>query len=297
MQTMWSPNCYTGRVRPVLHIVIHTMEAAKQPDTAERVAAYFQRPETKASAHYCIDNNSIVQGVRLSDTAWACPGFNASGVQFEHAGYAAQSSAGWSDDYARAMLHRSARKAANVADDYSIPVRRLTTAQLRNGNTAGFLGHGDATAAGIAGNTHTDPGAAFPWTGYLDLVTAYRSGVTPTPPKPEPTQADWVAGPKVVSAWQRYEHTTADGIISRQPSGNRACMPADHWTTVEWVAPAAAGAGSPLIRAAQKRVGVEADGFAGPNTWKALQRWLDVTPDGIAGNHTIEALARKVHAV
>lgn len=294
--TAWSPNKYAGRVKPVRHIVIHTMEAKELPDTAENVAKWFQDPKARASAHYCLDNNSIVQGVKLSDTAWACPGFNASGVQFEHAGFAAQN-AGWDDKYSQDMLHRSAQLAADVADDLDIKVRRLTATQLRDGTISGFLGHGDATAAGIAGNTHTDPGPHFPWDDYLDLVTAFRSGVTPKPPKPAPTQADWVAGPKVVSAWQRYERSGfIDGRISRQPSGNRACMPADHWTTVDWVAPAYAGVGSNLIICAQRRLGVKADGFAGPKTWKAIQRWLDVTADGIAGNHTIEALAHKVGA-
>lgn len=297
--TAWSPNMYKGRVRPVRHIVIHTMEAKELPDTAENVAAYFQKPATRASAHYCLDNNSIVQGVKLSDTAWACPGFNASGVQFEHAGFAAQN-AGWDDDYSQQMLHRSAQLAANVADDYGIVVRRLTADQLRAGTVTGFLGHGDATAAGIAGNTHTDPGAHFPWTDYLDLTQAFRSGVTPKPPapKPSPGEVNWVAGPKVVSAWQRYERSGfVDGRISRQPSGNRSCMPSDHWTTVDWVDPAYAGVGSNLIMCAQRRLGIKVDGFAGPVTWKALQGWLGVTRDGIAGNHTIEALARKVHAV
>lgn len=292
-------NNYTkGRTGKVLHIVIHTMEAPEGPSTAENIANYFKTPGLQASAHYCIDNNSTIQCVRLADTAWACPGYNASGIQYEHAGYAAQTAKQWQDDYSQAMLHRSAKQAAIDAAHYGIPVRHLTIAQVRARNVSGFMGHRDATYAGVGGNTHTDPGVNFPWSQYLSLVKHYQDGTGPAPaPAPKPTtSATWIAGPKVVTAWQRYEHTTADGIISRQPTSNRPCMPSAHWTTVQWVAPASAGIGSPLIRAAQKRLGVTQDGFAGPVTWKAIQRWLGVTADGIAGNKTIEALAHKVGA-
>jgi hypothetical protein len=33
-------------------VVVHTMEAAERRDTAEAVARWFARPETKVSAHY-----------------------------------------------------------------------------------------------------------------------------------------------------------------------------------------------------------------------------------------------------
>lgn len=290
----WTSNFTKGRIRPVRHIVIHTMEAPELVDTAENVAAYFQRRSVQASAHYCIDANSIVQGVRLQDTAWACPGFNASGLQLEHAGYAAQNAGQWDDDYSARMLHRSAQLAADLADDYDIPIRHLSVTQVRNQNPAGFMGHWDATRARIGGNTHTDPGAHFPWADYLDLVNAYRSGTTPTAPA-APGAAHWVAGPRVVSHWQKLEGTTIDGRISSQDAGHRDCMPATNWTTVQW-SPAGHAAGSQLITAAQRRLGVSDDGIAGPVTWHAIQGWLGVDRDGIAGDHTVEALAHKVGA-
>lgn len=298
MKTIWTPNFTKGRISPVRHIVIHTMEAPEDVDTAENIAHGFAVSSRQASAHYCVDADSVVQCVKLSDTAWATPGFNASGIQLEHAGYAAQSAAQWADDYSVAMLHRSAQLAAQLAKDYGIPVRHLSVSQVRNQTVPGFMGHVDATLAKIGGNTHTDPGSHFPWSTYLDLVAAYQQGNAPAVPS---APAQWVAGPKTVTAWQASEGTTRDGKISGQPTTNRACMPADHWSTVQWCDPAHAGAGSELIRHAQKRVGARVDGYAGPETWKALQsRWLGFTGkdvDGIAGNDTIERLAKKVGAV
>src|SRR5262249_13152262 len=51
-------------------IVIHTMENAEKPDKAEEVALWFAGktayPPPQASAHFCIDENSIVQCVRVT---------------------------------------------------------------------------------------------------------------------------------------------------------------------------------------------------------------------------------------
>lgn len=299
IDTMWTTNRTKGRISPVRHIVIHTMEAPEQATTAENIAHGFATSSRQASAHYCIDNNSIVQCVALADTAWACPGFNASGIQLEHAGYAAQSAAQWADAYSVAMLHRSAQLAAQLAKDYGIPVRHLSVTQVRNQNVPGFMGHVDATKAKIGGNNHTDPGEHFPWSTYLALVEGYMKGTAPAPPATV-TTSTWVAGPKTVTAWQKFEGTTRDGVISSQDAGNKACMPAANWSTVEWVA-AGHAKGSQLIEHAQGRVGVAKDGIAGPVTWKALQsKWLGFTGkdvDGIAGPRTIERLANKVGAV
>jgi hypothetical protein len=45
-------------------VVIHSMEAAEKDVTAENVARFFAMKSTRASAHLCIDNNSIVQRER-----------------------------------------------------------------------------------------------------------------------------------------------------------------------------------------------------------------------------------------
>jgi peptidoglycan hydrolase-like protein with peptidoglycan-binding domain len=62
-------------------IVIHCMEWPDKPDGAERVSAWFASDTApKASAHFCVDSNSIVQCVRVEDVAWHAPGANGNGI-------------------------------------------------------------------------------------------------------------------------------------------------------------------------------------------------------------------------
>lgn len=167
--------------RTIAIIVIHTMEAAEKPDTAEAVANWFAGPTApRASAHYCIDSNSIVQCVRDHDVAWHAPGANHNGLGFEHAGRAAQRASDWSDGYSTAELLRSAELAADKCMKYGIPIRRLTPAEIRAGKK-GFAGHIDVTHAFPDRGSHTDPGPNFPWPRYLRYVRAFKAGRTPAP--------------------------------------------------------------------------------------------------------------------
>src|SRR3954454_6387676 len=92
-----SPNRTVATDRPFDLVVIHSMEAPEKGETAEDVGHFFEKPSTRASAHYCVDNNSIVQCVQERDVAWAAPGANHDGVQIEHAGYARQTLREWED--------------------------------------------------------------------------------------------------------------------------------------------------------------------------------------------------------
>jgi hypothetical protein len=158
---------------PLDLIVIHTMEAPKSPNRAVNVAQWFAGDSApQASAHYCIDDQDTVCCVVESDVAWGAPGANNQGIHLEHAGYASQSPADWQDDYAQAMLDRSARLAARLVRRWSIPIQHLSVAELAAGGR-GFCGHVDVTNAFDHGRGHTDPGPNFPWEGYLLLVRSY----------------------------------------------------------------------------------------------------------------------------
>lgn len=164
-------NYHVGRARPIRCVVLHTMEAAEKPTTAENVAKWFASAAAPmASAHYCIDADSIVQGVREEDTAFAAPGLNADGIQLEHAGYAAQTAADWSDDYSRRMLARSAKLVAGICARHGIPIAFVDAAGLLRGER-GITTHAEVTKA-YRQSTHTDPGKAFPMTAYLAAVLA-----------------------------------------------------------------------------------------------------------------------------
>lgn len=161
--------------REITLLVIHDMEAPEKGTTAETCAQFFHdqphSPVTGSSAHYCIDNDSIVQSVRDHDVAWAAPGANHDGLHFEHAGYARQTRHEWEDAYSTAMLKRSAALVARKAKRYGVPVRFLSAADVAAGHS-GITGHLQITQSGIGGaaGTHTDPGANFPWRRYIGYV-------------------------------------------------------------------------------------------------------------------------------
>lgn len=153
-------------------IVIHDMEAPEKAVTAENVAAWFAGPDApRASAHFNIDSDSIVQGVQVNDVAWAAPGANHNGIQFEHSGYARQVRSEWLDEFGVQMLDRSARLAAALCQEHGIPVQRVTATGLLRGER-GITGHGEVSDA-FRRSDHHDPGSGFPWDWYLDRVRGY----------------------------------------------------------------------------------------------------------------------------
>jgi len=155
--------------RKVRLIVIHTMEAPENVNTAENVANYFKNTDEKASAHLCIDNNSVVQCVYDNDIAYAAPGANRDGIQLELAGYSRQLTREWADEYSISLLDRAASVAAQYCLKYGIPRRHLTNEQLRAG-LAGIIGHYQATEV-YKLSTHTDPGPNFPWASFVENVS------------------------------------------------------------------------------------------------------------------------------
>jgi hypothetical protein len=161
-------------------IVVHSMEAPEKGNTAEAVARYFQTTTRPASAHYCCDNDSIVQCVKDGDQAAAAPGSNRQGLHIELAGYARQTGAEWGDAYSDAMLKRAAVLAAQKATLYNVPVKWVTVSGLRAG-LRGFTSHLNVSLAWKR-STHTDPGKGFPVAKFLGYVEAEmakaQSGLT-----------------------------------------------------------------------------------------------------------------------
>lgn len=178
-------------------IVLHSMEAPEGSQTAENVANYFASGAVQASAHYNVDNNSIVQCVRDKDIAWAAPGANTNGLQIEQAGYARQTRAEWLDPYSDALLHLSAKLVREKCLEYGIPMEFVDATGLKAGRR-GITMHRTVNEA-FHLSTHTDPGAAFPMDIFLNYV---RQGVTPSPvpgPVYGPITEDNVQGIKLSS--------------------------------------------------------------------------------------------------
>ncbi|MER6942476.1 peptidoglycan-binding domain-containing protein [Nonomuraea sp. NPDC000554] len=174
MKTVKARWFHSGRLSPIRLVVIHSMEWAEKPTTAEDCARMFATMGRQASAHVCVDNDSVVRCVADKDTAWAAPGANADGLQMELAGFARQTRGDWLDAYSKAMLKQAAAVAAGWARLYKIPVRKLSQAQLRAG-LKGFTTHADVSDV-YKRSDHHDPGAGFPWDVFLDLVREAMAG-------------------------------------------------------------------------------------------------------------------------
>lgn len=94
-------------------------------------------------------------------------------------------------------------------------------------------------------------------------------------------------GAQSIRKLQAVMGTPQDGVISSQPSSNRAWVP-NASTGWEWAANRHAK-GSAVIQAWQRKIGAAPDGFIGPGTVRATQKFLGVAQDGYAGKTTMSA--------
>lgn len=154
-------NYHRGRVRPVRLIVWHSMEMAEGANTAEACAQMFHTTTRDASAHICVDTNTVVECVKPGDTAWAAPGANADGYQIELNGFAAQSSNAWTDAASDATIKNACAAVAPIMRDFGIPVKWLTDDELRGGKVKGMSTHAQVSRV-FKLSTHWDPGPNFP---------------------------------------------------------------------------------------------------------------------------------------
>jgi N-acetyl-anhydromuramyl-L-alanine amidase AmpD len=141
------------------------MEASETPTRAETTANYFATlPDGRqVSAHYCADSDSVVQCVRLSDTAWAVGNSqgNQRGISWEFSGFASQTSAQWKDAFDLAMFAKAVPIMARDMRRFGIPPTWLTDDQVK-AFKPGLTTHNQLRRC-FGGTTHTDPGPAFPF--------------------------------------------------------------------------------------------------------------------------------------
>ena len=156
------------------------MEMAENNDTAETCAQSFHtaKPGDFRSAHFTVDNNSIVQCLDLNIEAYHAPP-NMNSIGIEHAGFSSQSRALWLDGYGLPMLTRSAQLTAWLCTTFNIPPIQLGVSGLLDGRH-GICGH-DAVSAAWHQTDHTDPGPGFPWAWYLNQVSIFMNGATDVP--------------------------------------------------------------------------------------------------------------------
>lgn len=228
---------YPTRNRPLRLIVMHTMESPEAGDTAESVANWFAGPTSPvASAHACIDNDSVVLCLPPTATAFAAPGCNADGYQIELAGRAGQGAAGWADAYSQAELQLAAAHARSIAQANGIPLRHLSNAELAAGQS-GFIGHDQASQV-YGGSDHWDPGPDFPWDQYMSLVTgqAAPASTTPRPVQEDTMQLIQTKTPWGTTAYALVTETTGARALGDQEAqaynamlGRFSTVPWDHY--------------------------------------------------------------------
>lgn len=245
---------HVGRRSSISLIAIHTMEAPEKPLTAENVANYFKT--VNASAHWCVDNNSRVRVVKDSDTAWTLPGANSRSLNMELAGYAKQDAGDWDDDYSTDMLEIAAYTCAQWADKYDIPIRRLSSDEIRAGKK-GFVGHVDVNKV-YKQSTHWDPGPSFPWKYFLSRTKFYYDKINGKPSAEPPknpakgyNNAGWSQA-YIKNAQEKFRKLgykiSADGF--RGPATVAA------------------------VKSFQKEFGLEPDGLPGPKTMAKVDAML-----------------------
>jgi N-acetyl-anhydromuramyl-L-alanine amidase AmpD len=159
-------------------IVIHCTESAKEDaNRAIKVADWFQNPWDpakkswrKASAHFVVDDASIVQCVPTNRIAYHARGLNNRALGIELVGKAKQSREEWLDDFGEKMIGIASALVAVLAEKHCIQLNTaITNSGILLGN-GGITTHGEVTKACKIPHGHTDPGLNFPMDELLRLA-------------------------------------------------------------------------------------------------------------------------------
>lgn len=176
-------------------IVIHSLEAPARKGLAWDLANGWLQT-APVSPHSITDPVETVDCVRPGTIGWHCGNGNQKGVGLEVTGYAGWSKAQWLEPTAFAAVRLDAKRGAEYAKQFGIPLRWLSLNQIRNGEK-GFCTHADISAT-LGGTNHWDPGPNFPYETFMKMVQQWAGQpVEPTPtPNPQPPGGPGGADPK-----------------------------------------------------------------------------------------------------
>ena len=255
----------TGSNLPINRLVIHTTESNCVAGSSHAVANYFATSASGGSAQYIEDPTTEQHGAHDNVICWHAPP-NQGSIGFEITARAG--SQDWTVKEAVMALNMAAKRVAQVAQDYNIPVAKLSVADLLSGKR-GICGHVDVSQAWHQSN-HTDPGVNFPWAKFIDLVKSYmpvNPAPTPVPaPKPTPAPAPlphpMPVVPKFPGRLLTLGEHGSDVMTWQHQMANRG------WklTVDGQYGPQSVS----ICKAFQKEKHLVADGVVGPATWNAV---------------------------
>lgn len=178
--------------KPVHRVVIHCTVSPTVLGGARATARYFGSLTANGSAHYVVDPAEVVQAAYDSVVCWHAPP-NPHSLGVELCDPMDGNARRWADEDHHAMLNRAAELVAGLCLAYDVPVRKLDVADLKAGKH-GICGHDDVSDA-FKQSTHWDPGPAFPWPVFMELVRRHvrrmtRKAEGASSPLPPPTPAE-----------------------------------------------------------------------------------------------------------
>lgn len=157
---------HSGR-RPVSSIGLVVVHCT-QGSTARGAASWFANPDSRGSAHLCVDRVECYRTLPPSIIPWGAIGANTRGWHLELAGFAQWERSQWLAH--RGTIERGAYKTALHCRAFGIPPRFLSDRELRAGKR-GIVSHRGCCR--VFGGDHTDPGRWFPWDVYLRRTLFY----------------------------------------------------------------------------------------------------------------------------
>lgn len=168
-------------------VVIHSLEAPARRGLAYELSIGWIQ-NAGVSPHSITDPGETVDLLNLSTIGWQCGNGNQVSIGLEVTGYAAWDFATWTTGDAFAAVRLDAKRAADVATALGIPLRWLSLAQIRNGES-GFCTHADISAT-LGGTNHTDPGAGFPYAIFMQMVQQWAGTGSTGSPNPNPQSGE-----------------------------------------------------------------------------------------------------------
>lgn len=277
------------------YIVIHYTGGT---GSAKNNCVYFSGGNRSASAHYFIDSTSIYEFADpKTKTTWHCgdgggkygiTNANSIGIEVVMDGNKPFTAAEierltW---LVQKLMKDFGISASNVVRHYDASRKMCPLYYASNGDKWKELKA--KITGGNASTPATKPSAPAP-----------KPPASTSKPSTSTNNAnlsvDGLWGQGTTKAIQKYLGTVQDGIVSKQSAGdlaktNKGGLLSSSWKT--------GSGGSLMVKALQKKVGVKADGYFGPNTCKALQKHLGTVQDGIVSKPSamVKELQRRLNA-